>query len=97
MGAEAAPGCGRRPREYGAHSPDRTNTRNGCGRREWDNPSRHIEMAMPKLRTGSYFGLSARAQPLARATALRWASMVALIITAMIFVTACCFVWLDPR
>jgi len=34
---------------------------------------------------------------LRRATALRWASMVSLIVTALILVTACCFVWLDPR
>ncbi len=34
---------------------------------------------------------------LRRASAFRWASMVALLVTALILVTACCFVWLDPR
>ena len=34
---------------------------------------------------------------LRRASAFRGASMVALLVTALILVTACCFVWLDPR
>jgi hypothetical protein len=34
---------------------------------------------------------------LRRATSFRWASMVGLFVTALILVTACCFVWLDPR
>ena len=34
---------------------------------------------------------------LRRATDFRWAAMVALFGTALILVTACCFVWLDPR
>ena len=34
---------------------------------------------------------------LRKATSFRWASMVGLFVTALILVTACCFVWLHPR
>jgi transposase-like protein len=52
MGAEADAVCGA---EYGARSEERTNTRNGYRRREWDTRAGTIELAIPKLRSGSYF------------------------------------------
>ena len=41
--------------EYGVRSPDRTNRRNGYRSREWDTRAGTIELAIPKLREGSYF------------------------------------------
>src|SRR3954453_16876793 len=52
MGAEADAVCGA---EYGVRSDERTNTRNGYRRREWDTRAGTIELAIPKLRSGSYF------------------------------------------
>ena len=52
MGADADAVCGA---EYGARSSDRTNSRNGYRRREWDTRAGTIDLAIPKLRTGSYF------------------------------------------
>jgi len=52
MGAEADVVCGA---EYGVRSEARTNTRNRYRRREWDTRAGTIELAIPKLRTGSYF------------------------------------------
>jgi len=52
MGAEADVVCGA---EYGVRSEERTNTRNRYRRREWDTRAGTIELAIPKLRTGSYF------------------------------------------
>src|SRR5689334_13654377 len=52
MSAEADAVCGA---EYGAGGSDRTNTRNGYRRREWDTRAGTIELAIPKLRSGSYF------------------------------------------
>jgi putative transposase len=52
MGAEADVVCGA---EYGVRSSERTNTRNGYRRREWDTRAGTIELAIPKLRSGSYF------------------------------------------
>jgi transposase-like protein len=40
---------------YGQRSPDRTNTRNGYRWRGWDTRAGSIELAVPKLRQGSYF------------------------------------------
>jgi transposase-like protein len=40
---------------YGEVTPDRVNSRNGCRRREWDTRAGMIELAIPKLRQGSYF------------------------------------------
>ena len=40
---------------YGEVTPDRVNSRNGYRRREWDTRAGTIELAIPKLRTGSYF------------------------------------------
>jgi putative transposase len=51
-GAEADAVCGA---DYGVRSDERTNTRNGYRRREWDTRAGSIELAIPKLRTGSYF------------------------------------------
>jgi putative transposase len=40
---------------YGERSPNRTNRRNGYRDREWDTRAGTIEVAIPKLREGSYF------------------------------------------
>jgi putative transposase len=52
MGAEADAVCGA---AYGERSQERVNTRNGYRRREWDTRAGTIELAVPKLRQGSYF------------------------------------------
>jgi putative transposase len=52
MGAEADAVCGA---GYGERSGERTNTRNGYRRREWDTRAGSISLAIPKLRHGSYF------------------------------------------
>jgi transposase-like protein len=52
MGAEADGLCNA---EYGEVSPDRVNSRNGYRMREWDTRAGTIELAIPKLRSGSYF------------------------------------------
>lgn len=52
MSAEADAVCGA---PYGERSEARSNTRNGYRRREWDTRAGSIEVAIPKLRAGSYF------------------------------------------
>jgi putative transposase len=52
MGAEADTVCGA---EYGVRSEERTNTRNGYRNREWDTRVGTVDLAIPKLRSGSYF------------------------------------------
>jgi len=52
MGAEADAVCGA---GYGERSQERTNTRNGYRRREWDTRAGSIDLAIPRLRRGSYF------------------------------------------
>src|SRR2546429_2745037 len=52
MGAEAQQLCGA---EYGERSSERSNSRNGYREREWDTRAGTIELAIPKLRQGSYF------------------------------------------
>src|SRR3712207_3976767 len=52
MSADADAACGA---EFGARSPDRVNRRNGYRSREWDTRAGTIELAIPKLREGSYF------------------------------------------
>ena len=52
MGAEADAVCGA---AYGERSTERTNTRNGYRRRDWDTRAGSISLAIPKLRQGSYF------------------------------------------
>jgi transposase-like protein len=52
MGAEADAVCGA---GYGERSDQRTNTRNGYRRREWDTRAGSVSLAIPKLRQGSYF------------------------------------------
>jgi putative transposase len=52
MSAEADMVCGA---EYGQVSEDRTNRRNGYRAREWDTRAGTVELAVPKLREGSYF------------------------------------------
>jgi len=52
MSAEADAVCGA---PYGARSEERTNSRNGYRAREWDTRAGTLEVAIPKLRSGSYF------------------------------------------
>jgi len=52
MGAEADALCGA---PYGERSPERVNRRNGYRERDWDTRVGSIELALPKLREGSYF------------------------------------------
>jgi putative transposase len=52
MSADADAVCGT---GYGQRSPDRRNTRNGYRQRGWDTRAGSIELAIPKLREGSYF------------------------------------------
>ena len=52
MGAEADALCGA---GYGERSPERVNQRNGYRERTWDTRTGTIELALPKLREGSYF------------------------------------------
>ncbi|MFP3969704.1 IS256 family transposase, partial [Actinomadura fulvescens] len=52
MSAEADSLCGA---EYGRRSNERVNSRNGYRAREWDTRAGTVELAIPKLRTGSYF------------------------------------------
>jgi putative transposase len=40
---------------YGERSEERTNTRNGYRHRDWDTRAGTIDVAVPKLRSGSYF------------------------------------------
>ena len=52
MSAEADAVCGA---EYGARSAERTNVRNGYRPREFDTRAGTLDVAIPKLRSGSYF------------------------------------------
>ena len=52
MSAQADQLCGA---EYGERSAERTNQRNGYRAREWDTRAGTVELAVPKLRQGSYF------------------------------------------
>jgi putative transposase len=52
MDAEVETLCGA---AYGEVSADRVNSRNGYRRRDWDTRAGTIELAIPKLRQGSYY------------------------------------------
>jgi putative transposase len=52
MGADADAICNA---PYGARSDERTNTRNGYRQRQWDTRAGSIDLAIPKVRTGTYF------------------------------------------
>jgi len=52
MDAEVETACGA---GYGEVSPARVNSRNGYRPREWDTRAGTVELAIPKLRHGSYF------------------------------------------
>src|SRR4051794_8774866 len=52
LSAEADAVCGA---EYGASSPERTNRRNGYRHRDFDTRAGTIDVAIPKLREGTYF------------------------------------------
>jgi putative transposase len=52
MSAAADAVCGA---PYGVRSDERTNSRNGYRAGDWDTWAGTVELAVPKLRTGSYF------------------------------------------
>jgi transposase-like protein len=52
MSAQADQVCGA---EYGERSAERTNRRNGYRARDWDTRAGTVELAVPKLREGSFF------------------------------------------
>ena len=52
MSAEASATCGA---AYNERTEERTNSRNGYRRRPWDTRAGSIDLAVPKLREGSYF------------------------------------------
>lgn len=52
MGAEVDSLCGA---AHGERHPERVNSRNGYRERAWDTRAGTIELALPKLRSGSYF------------------------------------------
>ncbi len=52
MGAEADALCGA---AYGERSRERSNSRNGYRTRDWDTRVGSLDLAIPKLRQGSYF------------------------------------------
>src|SRR5664280_1839008 len=52
MSAESDAVCGT---PYGVRSRERVNSRNGYRPREWDTRAGTLELAIPKLRSGSYF------------------------------------------
>lgn len=52
MSAEASAACNA---GYAQRSPERANVRNGYRQRRWDTRAGTIELAIPKLRTSSYF------------------------------------------
>jgi transposase-like protein len=52
MSADADAVCGA---GYGQRSPERSNTRNGYRHRGWDTRAGSIDLAIPKLREGTYF------------------------------------------
>jgi putative transposase len=52
MSAQADQVCGA---DYGERSAGRTNQRNGYRAREWDTRVGTVELAVPKLRQGSFF------------------------------------------
>lgn len=52
MNAEVESLCGA---GYGERTAERTNSRNGYRERSWDTRAGTIELAIPKLRAGSYF------------------------------------------
>jgi len=52
MSAKADAVCGA---GYGERSEQPVNSRNGYRQREWDTRAGTVELAIPKLRSGSYF------------------------------------------
>src|SRR2546425_2831006 len=52
MSADADAVCGA---GYGERTPERVNRRNGYRERDWDTRVGSIELAVPRLREGSYF------------------------------------------
>jgi transposase-like protein len=60
MSAEADALCGA---EYSTSSPERVNTRNGYRHRDFDTCAGALDVAIPKLRSGSYFPRLAAGTP----------------------------------
>ena len=52
MSADVDAHCGA---EYGTRTPERVNSRNGYRTRAWDTRAGTIQLAIPKVREGSYF------------------------------------------
>ena len=52
LGAQADAECGA---QHGQRSPDWVNSRNGYRQRPWDTRAGTIDLAIPRLRSGSYF------------------------------------------
>lgn len=52
MSAEASAQCGA---AYGERTDERTNSRNGYRHRQWDTRVGTIDLAVPKLREGTYY------------------------------------------
>ena len=52
MSAEASAQCGA---AYGERTDERTNSRNGYRHRDWDTRVGTIDLAVPKLREGTYY------------------------------------------
>ena len=52
MNAEADALCGA---EYGQRSDERSNSRNGYRHRQWDTRAGSVDLAIPKLRQGTYY------------------------------------------
>jgi putative transposase len=70
MSAQADAACGA---YYGQHSAERINRRNGYRSREWDTRVGTVELAVPKLREGSFFpGLVLTHRRRAEPAWLRW-------------------------
>ena len=65
MSADADAVCGA---GYGKRTPERVNRRNGYRERDWDTRVGSIELAVPRVREGSYFpaGCCSRAGGLSR-------------------------------
>ncbi len=63
MSAGADAVCGA---AYGTSSPDRVNRRNGYRAREFDTRAGTLDLAVPKLRTSTYFPPMAAGAPQAR-------------------------------
>ena len=74
LSAEADAVCGA---DWGQVSPERVNQRNGYRHRDLDTRVGTIDIAVPKLRTGSYWVVKSQRGPGVDASVLAWAVLVA--------------------